>query len=153
MNLNFLYINCIKDIQKEKVITNICLKAKQHISLPEILDIEVQNFSGPNYQREYRSVLAETVLDLRLKVNRIRVNSELSSKEIVIPLVHELVHLNQIVEGRLSVYKNGDILWEGKRYQLKDPKKSTYEYYQNLPWEVDVRGRESKLLKTILDDL
>lgn len=153
MNISFFYKDCEPNIEKEKVITNTCILAKKYVMLPDVLDIEIQNFSSPNYQRQYRYVLAETVLDSRLKVNRIRINSELNQKEVIIPLVHELVHLNQIVENRLSVYRNGDIFWEGKRYQLKDPTKSTYDYYENLPWEIDVRAREQKLLKNILQDI
>lgn len=152
MIINFFYKNSSIDISKEKVITHVINKTKKHITLPDTIDIEVQNFSSPNYQREYRYVLAETVLDSRLKVNRIRVNSDLSEKEVVIPLVHELLHVNQIVEGKLSVYKNGDILWENKRYKLKDPTKSSYSYYENLPWEVDVRAKEKKLINLILQD-
>lgn len=153
MNINFFYRGCNPEVNKEKIITNTCNTAKKYIKLPEELEVEIQNFSSPNYQRQYRYVLAETVLDSRLKVNRIRINNDLSQKEIVIPLVHELLHLNQIVEGRLSVYKNGDIFWENKRYQLKDPTKSSYDYYENLPWEVDVRAKEKTLLNKILSNL
>jgi len=152
MIINFIYKNCDSNANKEKVITNAIHKTKKFILLPDIIEIEIQNFSSPYYQREYRYVLAETVLDSRLKVNRIRINSELNEKEVVIPLIHELLHVNQILEGKLSVYKNGDILWENKRYKLKDPTKSTYHYYEMLPWEVDVRAKEKKLLNLILQD-
>lgn len=152
MIVNFIYKNCDSSVNKEKVITNTIHKTKKFISLPDIIEIEIQNFSSPYYQREYRYVLAETVLDSRLKVNKIRINSELNEKEVVIPLVHELLHVNQILEGKLSVYKNGDIFWENKRYKLKDPTKSTYHYYEMLPWEVDVRAKEKKLLNLILQD-
>lgn len=152
MIVNFIYKNCDSSVNKEKVITNTIYKTKKFISLPDIIEIEIQNFSSPYYQREYRYVLAETVLDSRLKVNKIRINSELNEKEVVIPLVHELLHVNQILEGKLSVYKNGDIFWENKRYKLKDPTKSTYHYYEMLPWEVDVRAKEKKLLNLILQD-
>jgi len=152
MIVNFIYKNCDSSVNKEKVITNTIYKTKKFISLPDVIEIEIQNFSSPYYQREYRYVLAETVLDSRLKVNRIRINSELNEKEVVIPLIHELLHVNQIQEGKLSVYKNGDILWENKRYKLKDPTKSTYHYYEMLPWEVDVRAKEKKLLNLILQD-
>lgn len=152
MIINFFYKDCTSDQDKEAVIRNTCTKACKYISLPNVLEVEIQDFSSANYQREHRYILAETVLDFRLKNNRLRLNNELNCKELIIPLVHELVHLNQIVENRLSVYRNGDILWEGKRYQIKDPKKSSYEYYQNLPWEVDVRGREKQLLNKILNE-
>ena len=152
MIINFIYKNCDSSVNKEKVITNTIYKTKKFISLPDIIEIEIQNFSSPYYQREYRYVLAETVLDSRFKVNKIRINSELNEKEVVIPLVHELLHVNQILEGKLSVYKNGDIFWENKRYKLKDPTKSTYHYYEMLPWEVDVRAKEKKLLHLILQD-
>lgn len=152
MIVNFIYKNCDSSVNKEKVITNTIYKTKKFISLPDIIEIEIQNFSSPYYQREYRYVLAETVLDSRFKVNKIRINSELNEKEVVIPLVHELLHVNQILEGKLSVYKNGDIFWENKRYKLKDPTKSTYHYYEMLPWEVDVRAKEKKLLNLILQD-
>lgn len=151
MKIDFIYIDCVQSLDKEKIISNTCNTATNFLKLPDILEVEIQNFNSPNYRRDHRYVLAETVLDYRLKNNRLRINDELSPKELVIPLVHELIHINQICEGRLSVYRNGDIFWEGKRYQLKDPTKSSYEYYANLPWEIDVRARESKLLNKILN--
>lgn len=153
MILEFIYIDCEKSLDKEKIISNTCNQACKFLKLPDKLEIEIQNFSAANYQRDNRYVLAETVLDYRLTTNRLRLNNDLSIKELIIPLVHELIHINQIAEGRLSVYRNGDIFWQGKRYQLKDPKKSSYQYYANLPWEIDVKDREKKLLENILKEL
>ena len=62
MIINFIYKNCDSSVNKEKVITNTIYKTKKFISLPDIIEIEIQNFSSSYYQREYRYVLAETGL-------------------------------------------------------------------------------------------
>lgn len=46
-------------------------------------------------------------------------------------LVHELVHVQQIEDGRMK-QKNGKIIWEGKTYAIKND--GSNEYY-NYPWE------------------
>ncbi len=83
------------------------------------------------------------------KESKVRINLQLSAKEMIYPLVHELLHLNQIHEGRLSVTRFGDCVWEGKTYKLNQSKMS-YKEYTQLPWELDVTSREQQLLANIL---
>lgn len=46
-------------------------------------------------------------------------------------LVHELTHVQQIIDGRMK-QKDGKIIWEGKSYKVTND--GSAEYY-NYPWE------------------
>jgi hypothetical protein len=127
------------DVQREQVARHVCIKLQEHLDLPEIIEIQFVHL-GP-------STYGETIVDTRYP-NRIRINLDLSLTEIVIPIVHELIHLEQIKQGRLSNTRFGDILWEGKKYSMD--KNMAYREYMKLPWEMDVSVRQPKLLSKIL---
>lgn len=133
------YKGTIPDVQKEKVAKNVCLTLREYLDLPETLEVEFVHL-GP-------STYGETIVDTRYP-NRIRINLDLSLTEIIIPIVHELIHLEQIKQGRLSNTRFGDILWEGKKYSMD--KNMSYREYMKLPWEMDVSTRQTKLLSKIL---
>lgn len=60
----------------------------------------------------------------------------LSPKDVVRTLFHELVHLEQYVDGRL---KNGSpSVWH---------EVPTYDAYKNLPWEVEAYTLEAIMMK------
>jgi hypothetical protein len=124
------------DIAKTKVATKICQAASLHIKLPEDITIEFVDLAQGTY--------GET----SLSSNRIRLNISLSVKELIYPLVHELLHLNQIHTGKLSMRYNVYV-YEGKKYKI-DQSTMTHEEYASLPWEQDVANREKQLLVKIL---
>jgi len=141
-NIKFIYSVGSYNIDREKVITNICNKIYQHLSLPDYIEIEFKYLPD--------NVYAEALLNYKFK-NRIYINENLNLKEIVKPLVHELIHLNQIHIGKLSTNGRGIILWEGSRYSVNQTLHS-YTDYCNLPWEIDAMSREPKLLKILLEN-
>ena len=58
----------------------------------------------------------------------IEVSSKLSSGDIVETIFHELVHVKQIIDGRLD---DDGRTWKGKTYDtVKTP-------YKELPWEIE----------------
>lgn len=128
------------DIEKAKVATSLCQAAFLYIALPESITVEFVDL-GPG-------IYGESTLQFNQQ-NKIRINLQLSNKELLYPLIHELLHLNQIHEGKLSVTRFGDCVWEGKTYKI-DQAKMTYEDYKHLPWELDVTAREKELLANIL---
>jgi hypothetical protein len=140
--IRFIYRNGTYDKNKEKVITNVCTIAKEFLSLPELVEVELKDLG--------KNIYAETIANPRFK-NRIRLNIELSLKELIKPLVHELIHLEQIHTNRLSVNRQGFYIWEGQVYQNYNPMNLSNEEYKNLPWELDVSLRENKLLDIVLD--
>ena len=128
------------DIEKAKVATSLCQAASLYIALPDNIIVELVDLGHNAY--------GESTLTFN-KESKVRINLQLSAKEMIYPLVHELLHLNQIHEGKLSVTRFGDCVWEGKTYKLNQSKMS-YKEYTQLPWELDVTSREQQLLANIL---
>jgi hypothetical protein len=128
------------DIEKAKVATSLCQAAALYIALPDNIIVELVDLGHNAY--------GESTLTFN-KESKVRINLQLSAKEMIYPLVHELLHLNQIHEGKLSVTRFGDCVWEGKIYKLNQSKMS-YKEYTQLPWELDVTSREQQLLANIL---
>lgn len=140
--VKFIYNTSIFDINREKVITNIFLLTKKYIELPEYLEIEFKKLN-PN-------IYGETLLDTRFK-NRIRLNEDLTCKEVIIPLIHELLHLNQIFVGRLVGNRDGSFIWDKRVYRTG--KSPDVREWENLPWEVDVAQKQQKLLEKVLNQV
>lgn len=128
------------DIEKAKVATSLCQAASLYIALPDNIIVELVDLGHNAY--------GESTLTFN-KESKVRINLQLSTKELIYPLVHELLHLNQMHEGKLSVSRFGDCVWEGKTYKLNQSKMS-YKEYTQLPWELDVTSREKQLLANIL---
>lgn len=140
MNVKVIFPkNSQPDIAKAKVAERICQAAFLYIDLPEAIEIEFCDL-GASY--------GESVVRNDNK-KRIRLHSHLRITELIYPLVHELIHVNQMHKGRLAVTRFGDCVWEGKIYKLTESKLS-YQEYKQLPWEQDVANREKALLVKIL---
>lgn len=112
------------------------------IKLPDSLQIEFKKLD--------ENVYGETSLNPRYN-NRITLNYNLEPQEFMRPLVHELCHINQILENRLSKNLDGSYVYCGKKYHVKTWLE--YNDYLNLPWELDARITEKMLLKHILEKL
>lgn len=141
--ITFIYTYGKIDRPREKVCFNVFNKLRSILDLPTTLEIEFSNLTD--------SVYAQTILDYRFK-NRIRINSALTAKETIVPLVHELIHIHQIHIGKLAVYRNGMIFWEGNTYNINNMDVMDYKSYLQLPWEVDVANKEKNILAYILDN-
>lgn len=129
------------DSQREKVASYVCNRLRDYLDLPDTIEIEFVHLGPSNY--------GETVIDYRYP-NRMRINLDLSLTEIVIPLVHELLHLEQVKQGRLTNNRFGDILWENKVYKVQ--KTLSYKDYTELPWELDVAEKQQKVLKKLVEN-
>jgi len=125
------------------VVRNICEIVSKHLSLPETITIELRKL-GP-------SAYGETILDNRYK-DRFKLNCDLSLTDIIIPTIHELIHLHQIHSGQLGMRRDGSYIWEGAIYRSIPPEKMSYRDYQNLPWELDVAKKQQKMLKIVLEN-
>lgn len=127
------------DNQKEKVATHVCNILRDYLDLPDVIEIEFVQL-GP-------STYAETIVDYRYP-NKMRVNLDLSLNDIVLPIIHELLHLEQIKKKRLTNTRFGDIIWENKVYKIK--KILSYRDYLALPWEEEVARNQQKMLEILL---
>lgn len=140
INTVVYFNNCEFDIHKEKLSKFIVDRSTQYLSLPNIVEIE--------YKKMSYNLYGETLL-LPHKNNRFRVNDNLNLKEIVFPITHELIHLSQIQEGKLS-FKYDCIIWNNRKYKINDQQSLSYTQQQQFPWESDVTKRQQYLLYQIL---
>lgn len=140
--IKFIYKNAKYSKERESVLLNIYTLAKEVLSLPDYIEIEIESLA--------ESVYAESIANTRFK-NRIRLNDKLTLTELIQPIVHELIHLEQIHMGRLSTNRQGHFIFDNKIYKNLDPLKLTFEDYKNLPWEEDVRMKEKRILDYVLN--
>lgn len=141
MNIKIIFPKHLQpDIAKATIAERLCQAASLCINLPDYIEVHFTHM-GP---RAY----GETIL--KPGINRvITVNLDLTVKEIIYPITHELIHLSQMYEGKLAVSRTGLYVWEGKTYKV-DPAKISYKEYMNLPWESDVTVRQKTLIEQII---
>lgn len=73
-------------------------------------------------------------------VGLIRINRRASTDDIITTLFHELVHVNQMITGRLT-------LGEGRQISTWDGREHSEEYHE-LPWEKEAFELEQYMMKT-----
>ena len=76
----------------------------------------------------------------------LRLHHEMDTLLLIVTLAHELVHLSQVMTGRLVINKNNDLgewVWDGESYGC-DP---YLETGRSLPWEIDANERECDLAR------
>ena len=142
MKVKFIYSGSDYDIAREAVIIRICTKLSEFLLLPENVEVELKQMNPSAY--------GEMTLDPRFK-NRTKINTDLTVREVMYPVVHELIHLNQIHTGRLSMRRDGSYVWDGRTYNVGHPEKMLHKNYMSLPWEVDVAQKQQILLEKLLD--
>jgi len=86
----------------------------------------------------------------RDRVNRIGLNYNLLMQDIPVILTHELIHVHQKHKGFLKIDHTNKCYWHGIFQTDKLPEQMTYEEYENLPWEVDVRNKQTEVFKKAL---
>ena len=136
----FIYSGSFKPPKTyENFINKVILIVKKLYVLPDTIEIQFLNMD--------KNVYGMTMLDPRFP-NRIKLNENLSLDELVLPLVHELMHLHQIYTNKLKSRKGGIIIWENQVYKI-DTLNMLFDDYQNLPWEVDANQNMQNLLNLI----
>jgi hypothetical protein len=142
--IQFIYQDNNYSIKKELVAKQLCDSVFKIITLPDSLEIEFITMSD--------SVYGETMLDSRFK-NRIRINSVLTEREIIIPIVHELIHVHQIHTNKLQLKSNGTCVWNNKIYKLSQSNKLNNSEYSLLPWEIDVVNKQQSVLNEVFSQM
>jgi hypothetical protein len=138
--IKFIYSSDKYDRNRELVVDNIFRIMSTLIELPANIEVEFRVLP--------ESVYGETLIDNRYK-NRIRLQESLSPKEVIVPLIHELIHLNQTYTGKLSGRRDGSFVWNKKVYHA--PKTPSLEEWSKLPWEIDVAEKEKTILAEVLN--
>jgi hypothetical protein len=138
--IKFIYSSDKYDRNRELVVENVFRIVSSIIEIPDSIEVEFRLLS--------QSIYGETLIDNRYK-NRIRLQESLSPKEVIVPLIHELLHLNQTYTGKLSGRRDGSFLWNSKVYYA--PKIPTVQEWSKLPWEIDVAEKENFILEQVLN--
>lgn len=125
------------DGKKNQLVESIIKRASCYLELPTTIEIEFQDLGNSAY--------GETDIDHK----RITLNFKLELNDLFIPLLHELIHLEQIHTGKLSRSKDGQYVWEGQVFYV-NPLSMSYEEYRQLPWEFDSDKKQQKLLINLL---
>jgi hypothetical protein len=139
MEIKVIHLASI-DSNKEKIIRKVCSIVVKKLTLPKTITIVLKKLEPAIY--------AETNLQ-NMNQYRIVINSDLPLSNIIQPLIHELIHLNQIYTGKL-VGKRDRYLWNGIEYKVKNGLAQTFDDYQSMPWELDVNQKLPKLLEFVL---
>lgn len=81
--------------------------------------------------------------DVEDEVANIRINRRASKRDMITTLFHELVHINQMMNGSLKIGEGSEpSLWYGREY--------LNEYLQ-LPWEKQAFELETHMMKTYME--
>lgn len=69
----------------------------------------------------------------------IHINRNLKGTELFCVVAHEMVHISQLLSGRLVTAAPNLFIWNGKVTRLTDEKmaKMTPKKYRQLPWEAE----------------
>jgi hypothetical protein len=139
MEVKFYYQNKPPKPQLETLIRNFSSVVEQVIELPTSIEVCLYDLGHSVYGG----------IDVHV-LNRLGLNYNLSAKEIPLILIHELIHVNQKHKKILEIRRNGHFYWHGIPYTNQLPENLSYEEYENLPWEHDVKNRQSKVLQEVL---
>lgn len=93
---------------------------------------------GEMYEREPSSQARLFVIDLECKTSFI---------ELLRTLAHEMIHVIQSYEGRLTII-DGDWKWKGKSYGRHPYRNNKLD--MKLPWEMQATKYDSKLAKDFI---
>lgn len=90
---------------------------------------------------EFGLCMTDDVMDDIRNFN-IEVNKNISLKDFVSTIIHEMVHVKQFAREEMSVY--------GMRWKSKNISENTD--YMDLPWEKEAYRMEEKLVKLIWEE-
>ena len=140
MDIQFYYKNNKPCTRREDIISRLTKAVSEIISLPNTIEVCIY----PLGKNVYGGID-------KYYVNRIGLNFNLDYESIPGILVHELIHVSQKHTNLLEIKKNGHYYWYGIPYTKVLPEEMSYEEYRNLPWEIDVQRRETKVLQMALE--
>ena len=128
------------DITVIAVVRHLAVHLDRLLTLPETVEIEFRQLDG--------GVYAQSHLSSRFR-NRLVLNSVLNTQEIMLPFVHEMIHVQQQHQGHLRCTAAGSIIWRGQTF--KDINDLSYSEYQALPWEADAFAQQFPILRRCLE--
>jgi len=139
MNIVFYYDKCKPKKEYEIIISSFADAVAKVIELPPTVEVCLYPLA-PNMHGG---------ID-RVRINRIGINYNLLMQDLPLILTHELIHVHQKHKGILKIDSKNNCYWHGIYQTNKLPEQMTYEEYENLPWEVDVRNKQTEVFKNAL---
>jgi hypothetical protein len=119
-----------------KQLDDIVNHATDVLGIPEDITLEIE-FTYDVEFPQYGDADVERDGDV---VGLIRINRRASTNDIIATLFHELVHVNQIIAGRLTLGEgNRKSTWHGREHG---------DNYNELPWEKEAFELEQYMMKT-----
>ena len=141
--ISFTHEENFYSLSKEQLVTKIYQQVKEHIPLPENIEVEFRCMGLSSY--------GETILNPKSLHKRIVLNVDLDAKGIFHTTIHELIHVSQMHTGKLAISRTGVFVWDNKTYPV-DPLRMSYNDYKKLPWEVDAYEQQQVLAKKLLEN-
>lgn len=140
MDIEFFYKNNKPCNRREDIISRLANTISDIIELPNSIEVCIY----PLGKNVYGGID-------KYCINRLALNFNLDYNSIPVILTHELIHVSQKHTKMLEIKQNGHYYWYGIPYTKVLPEEMSYEEYRNLPWELDVQRRETKVLQMALE--
>jgi predicted RecB family nuclease len=115
----------------QRAIILAAVKNSMHdLNLPEIRSLKVKST---------KSKTLEGWADVSNGHAKISINRGLKGAELFCVVAHEMVHISQLLSGRLVTAAPDLFIWDGKVTRLTDKKmaKISPRKYRELPWEAE----------------
>lgn len=103
---------------------------------------------GPEIYNKARVILPRVKFKTIILVNSRIISVSMNPISLAGLLIHETIHVTQILKKHLVFISPEVSVWKGKRYNTKNI--SLLEYFQ-LPWEVEAYQTQAKFLSTFRD--
>ena len=115
----------------QRAIILAAVKNSMHdLNLPEIRSLKIKST---------KSKTLEGWADVSNGHAKISINRGLKGAELFCVVAHEMVHISQLLSGRLVTAAPDLFIWNGKVTRLTDKKMNrlTIKKYRELPWEAE----------------
>ena len=73
---------------------------------------------------------------------KVLINAQLDEEELRVTLAHEMVHVKQYAKGKLAVFDEHQLLWEGRKVAYR---RASYDRLS--PWELEAHRLDHRLVK------
>jgi hypothetical protein len=115
---------------QRKIIQAAIKNSRHDLNLPDMRSLRV---------RSTKSKKLEGWADVSNGHAEIHINRSLKGAELFCTVAHEMVHISQLLSGRLVTAAPNLFIWDGKVTRLTDKKmaKMSPAKYRRLPWEAE----------------
>jgi hypothetical protein len=137
--VRFYYQDNKPRYQQEAIINRFTIAVSKVIELPPLIDVCLYDLG----QNIYGGI------DM-YRINRVGINVNVPLEQIPKILTHELIHVHQKHIGVLKIKRDGSSYWHGVFITKEMPENMSFQDYENLPWELDVKHRLDQVFSDAL---